>query len=122
MVTKALVIVAIAALAAGGAAMAAPTGSVTTAPVIIITVRVNVTDTAFTMTRYRARRGWGAHFVVTNAGKKPHRLDIGGLLTPVIAPGKRARVSAGLEERGRYAVKITVNNGGPKHSGWFTVY
>jgi hypothetical protein len=122
MLRKVLVVLAVAAAAVIAAALAAPNGSATTAPVIVITVRVNVTDTAFTMTQYRARRGWGAHFIVTNAGTRPHRVDIGGLLTPIIQPGKRARVSAGLEERGRYPVKITLNNGGPKHSGWFTVY
>jgi hypothetical protein len=106
------------------AAMAAslgPSASATTQPSIIINVNVSVTDTAISFSQKRARRGWGVYFYVTNRGKKPHRVDIGGLVTPVIQPGKRARVGANLEERGRYPYRVTLN-GSPRHRGFFIVY
>ena len=52
------------------------------------------------MSQYTAQRGWAAHFVVRNSGTKPYAVDIGGLLTGPIAPGKKKTVSASLEERG----------------------
>ena len=93
----------------------------TTAPTIQISVTVRVSDTGVIFSRYRARRGWGVHFDVRNVGRKPHRVDIGGLVSPVIKPGGKARVSAVLEERGKYPFKVTLNAGG-KSSGFFIVY
>lgn len=104
------------------AAAVASSAFATTRPAIIINVRVNVSDNAMTFSQYRAQRGWGVHFIVRNIGKKPHKVDIGGLVTPVLLPGKRARVSASLEERGRFPFKVTVNSAGPRHTGWFTVF
>lgn len=118
---KVLLLVAVAAVAA--VAVPGPqTASGTTQPTILITVRVTVSDTATTFSRYRARRGWGVHFDVRNTGKVPHRIDIAGLVTPVLKPGQKARVSASLEERGRFPYKVTLNARGAKHAGWFTVY
>jgi Cupredoxin-like domain len=111
---------AVAAVAAVAASLL-PSASATTAPTIIITVRVNVTDSAIRFSQLRVRRGWGVHFVVRNGGKRPHRVDIGGLVTPVIQPGKRGRVSASLEERGRYPFRVTLN-GTPRQKGFFIVY
>jgi hypothetical protein len=104
------------------AASAVPSATATTRPINIINIRVNVTDFALSMTQYRARRGYGVHFIVTNRGKVPHKVDIGGLVTPVLAPGKRAKVSASLEERGRFPYKVTLNSAGVKHAGWFIVF
>jgi hypothetical protein len=106
---------------AGVGASLLPTASATTAPNIIINVRVSVTDSAIKFSPKRARRGWGAHFIVTNTGKRPHRVDIGGLVTPVIQPGNKRRVSASLEERGRYPYRVTLN-GTPRQRGFFIVY
>jgi hypothetical protein len=104
------------------AAVSAQSAAATTRPINILNVRVTVTDSALTMSHYRAHRGWGAHFIVTNRGRLPHRVDIGGLLTPVLAPGRRAKVSASLEERGRFPFKVTLNSAGRKHAGWFIVF
>jgi hypothetical protein len=108
------------ALAAVGVAL--PDASATTRPINVVNIRVNVTDSTLTMTSYRARRGYGVHFIVTNRGTKPYRVDIGGLETPILQPGRRARVSASLEERGRFPFKVTVNSAGRRHSGWFIVF
>ena len=118
--TKLTFLLAAAALAISAlpASAAAPT---TTAPTIQINVTVRVSDNGVIFSRYRARRGWGVHFNVTNVGKKLHRVDIGGLVTPVIKPGGKARVSANLEERGKYPYKVTLNPAG-KSSGFFIVY
>jgi hypothetical protein len=104
------------------AAAAVPSAGATTRPINVINVRVDVTDSTLTMTHYRARRGYGVHFIVTNRGKLPHRVDIGGLVTPLLRPGRRAKVSASLEERGRFPFKVTVNSAGAKHAGWFIVF
>jgi hypothetical protein len=103
------------------AASLGPSASATTQPSIIINVSVSVTDTGIRFSHTRARRGWGVYFNVVNRGKRPHRVDIGGLVTPVLQPGKRARVGANLEERGRYPYKVTLNPG-PRHRGFFIVY
>jgi hypothetical protein len=117
---KVIVLLGIVALAISAlpASAAAPT---TTAPTIQITVQVKVSEAGVVFSRYRARRGWGVHFNIRNLGKKPHRVDIGGLVTPVIKPGGRARVSANLEERGKYPYKVTLNAAG-KSTGFFVVY
>lgn len=111
-------VVAVLVISALPAAAAAPA---TTQPTIQITVNVKVSEAGLVFSRDRARRGWGVHFDVRNVGKKPHRVDIGGLVTPVIKPGGKARVSATLEERGKYPYKVTLNPAG-KSSGFFLVY
>jgi hypothetical protein len=117
MTRKVIPLLAVAALAAA----LLPAASATTQPTITINIRISVTDTGITFSQYRARRGWGVHFLIRNTGKKPHRIDIGGIVSPIIQPGKRSRVSASLEERGRYPFRVTLNPG-PKAKGWFIVY
>lgn len=99
-----------------------PAGTATTEPAIQINVKVTLTDTAITLSRYRARRGWAAHFIITNAGRKPHTVDIGGLVSKVIKPGGKATVSASLDERGKYPFFVKLNAAGPRHRGVFVVY
>ncbi len=108
-------------LVAAVAAALLPAASATTQPSIVITVRMTVTDNTIKLSHKRARRGWGVHFVLINTGRKPHRVDIGGLLTPIVKPGKQGRVSASLENRGRYPYRVTVN-GTPQQRGFFIVY
>ena len=98
-----------------------PSATATTAPAVQVTIRVTVTDTGIKMSTYTARRGWAAHFVVRNLGSRPYAVDIGGLLTGPIGPGKRKTVSASLEERGTYPFKVIVRNPTKKHSGVFRV-
>jgi uncharacterized protein (DUF58 family) len=98
-----------------------PSATATTAPAVQVTIKVTVTDKGITMSRYQARRGWAAHFVVRNTGTKPYAVDIGGLLTGLIKPGTRKTVSASLEERGTYPFKVILSSPTKKHSGVFRV-
>ena len=98
-----------------------PTGGATTQPAIQITIKVTVTDAKISMSQYTARRGWGAHFVIRNLGTKPYTVDIGGLVSKVIAPGKRDVIKASLDERGKYPFKVIPNRASAKHSGVFRV-
>ena len=98
-----------------------PSGTATTQPAIQITIRVTVTDSAIKMSRLSAKRGWGGHFVIRNLGKKPHSVDIGGLRTAAIKPGRKATIKASFEERGSFPFKVLLNSSGAKHTGVFRV-
>jgi hypothetical protein len=98
-----------------------PSATATTAPAVQVTIRVTVSDHGIKMSQYTAQRGWAAHFVVRNAGTKPYAVDIGGLLTGPIAPGKKKTVSASLEERGPYPYKVVLTPVPKKYKGIFRV-
>lgn len=102
-------------------AAAVPAATATTQPAVQVIIKVTVSDSSISMSRYSARRGWGAHFVIRNVGKKPHSVDIGGLRSAAIAPGRRATIKASLETRGRYPFKVVLNGSGTKHAGVFRV-
>jgi Cupredoxin-like domain len=99
----------------------AGSGGATTVPAAIIPVKVTVTDTGLVFSRLRARRGWGVHFNITNKSSKPAQIDIGGLQSAVLPPGGKARLSASLDERGRFPYEI-VGTKIVKQKGFFTVY
>jgi hypothetical protein len=99
-----------------------PSATATTAPAVQMTINVSVNDSGIKMSRYKARRGWAVHFVVRNTGSKPYAVDIGGLLTGPIGPGKKKTVSASLEERGTYPFKVLVPAPSRQHAGVFRVY
>ena len=44
------------------------------------------------MSRSLARRGWLAHFIITNKGQKRTSFDIGGLETKLIPAGKKGKL------------------------------
>lgn len=98
-----------------------PSATATTAPAVQVTIRVTVTDHGIKMSQYTAKRGWAAHFVVRNAGTKTYAVDIGGLLTGPISPGKRKTVSASLEERGAFPFKVVLQPVPEKYRGVFRV-
>jgi uncharacterized cupredoxin-like copper-binding protein len=61
-------------------------------------------------------------FVVTNAGHVVHDFKIGGKTTPLLQPGKTARLVVTFKKKGNYAYLCTV----PEHAaagmkGTFTV-
>ena len=114
-----LMVVVLAALAVAAAFSGGATA--TTVPAAIIPVKVTITDTGIVFSRLRARRGWGVHFNIVNKSKKPAQVDIGGLESPVLKPGAKGRVSASLDERGRYPY-LVVGTKKAKQKGWFTVY
>ena len=93
--------------------IAVPNGTATTQPVIQITIRVTVSDSAIKMSRLTAKRGWGGHFVIRNVGRKPHSVDLGGL--------KTATIKASFDERGTFPFRVMLNHAGPKHTGVFRV-
>ena len=112
---KALVTATIAAAALVVAAPAVPARPATTSPGYNFTINVTVKDTDVVMSRSVAKRGWLAHFVITNKGHKTHVFNVGGLKR-TIAVGKKAKLGAYLDQRGQYKIKID-----NKTRGFFTV-
>jgi len=106
---------AVLAILAAVIAVAAPSSLATTSPGYNFRIDVTITDTNLVLSRSLAKRGWLAHFAITNKGKKTHVFDIGGLKR-TIAPGKKAKLGAYLDTRGQYQIKID-----NKTRGFFTV-
>jgi hypothetical protein len=98
------------------AAPAIPAAPATTSPGYNFTITMTVKDNDVILSRSVAKRGWRAHFVIANKGTKPHVFDIGGLKTAPIAPGKKGKLGAFLDDRGRYPYKVD-----RKIRGYFTV-
>ena len=115
---KKRVILVVAGLAASlvVAAPAVPADPATTSPGYNFTITVTVKDNGVVLSRSIAKRGWRAHFVIANRGTKPHVFDIGGLKTAPIAPGKKGKLGAFLDNRGKYPYKVD-----RKIRGYFTV-
>jgi len=118
---KARTFLGLVALVATIAVALVPQAPATTAPAVQVTIRVTVNDKGIFMATKTAMRGWAAHFVVRNKGTRPYAVDIGGLLTGPIAPGKKKTVSASLEERGTYPYKVVVPSPTSRHRGIFRV-
>ena len=104
------------AVAAVSLAVAAPLSLATTSPGYNFKITVTVTDSEVVLSRSLAKRGWLAHFVVTNKGKQTHVFDIGGLKTKPLKPGATGKVGAYLDTRGQYPIKVD-----NKKRGLFTV-
>lgn len=113
---KALSIAAVVAAALTVAAPATPARPATTSPGYNFVINVTVKDTEAILSRSVAKRGWLAHFVITNKGKKTHVFDIGGLKTKPIAPGQKRKLGAFLDDRGQFKYKVD-----GKVRGYFTV-
>jgi hypothetical protein len=113
---KALITATIAAVALAVAAPAVPARPATTSPGYNFVINVTVKDSEVILSRSVAKRGWLAHFVVTNKGKKTHVFDVGGLKTKPIAPGKKAKLGSFLDDRGKFTYKVD-----GKVRGYFTV-
>ena len=113
---KALIVAAALAASLVVAAPATPAAPATTSPGYNLTITVRLSDTGVILSRSVAKRGWRAHFVITNKGKKPHVFDVGGLKTPPIAPGAKRKLGAFLDDRGKYAYRVD-----SKIRGYFTV-
>jgi hypothetical protein len=78
----------------------------TTSPGYNFRINVTLSDSSIVLSRTIAKRGWLAHFVIQNKGKKAHVFFIGGLKTKPIAPGKKGKLGAYLENRGQYPYKV----------------
>ena len=102
-------VLAVIAVLAASLVVAAPSSlarSETTSPGYNFKIQVVITDGGVTLSRSIAKRGWLAHFVILNKGKKPHVFDIGGLKTKPIAPGARGKLGSYLQTRGQYPYKV----------------
>jgi hypothetical protein len=104
------------AVTAAAIAVAAPLSQATTSPGYNFKITVTLTDGDVVLSRSIAKRGWLAHFIVTNKGKKTHVFDVGGLKTKPLKPGATGKVGAYLDDRGQYKIKV---DGKPR--GLFTV-
>jgi hypothetical protein len=114
-VKRVLVVVAVAAALLTVAAPSSLARGNTTSPGYNFKIYVTVTDKDVVLSRSIAKRGWLAHFVITNKGTKTHVFDIGGLKRTV-AKGKVGKLGSYLDTRGQYPIKV---DGKPR--GYFTV-
>ena len=105
---------------AAAALLLLPVANATTAPTLTVHIHVVMTDRGVILGTKRSYRGWYAHFIVINHGKKPHEFEIGGLKTPVIAPGKKYVLKVALNLRGMVTYTDPLNPG-PHSRGVFTV-
>jgi hypothetical protein len=103
---KALIVACAAAALCAIAAPATTASPATTSPGYNFTITVSITESGAVLSRSVAKRGWRAHFVITNKGTKPHVFDVGGLKTPPIAPGQKRKLGAFLGDRGKFPYKI----------------
>jgi len=110
--------VALAALLTAVVAVAAPAGMATTAPGYNFKIKISIKPGGqIVWTSNQVKRGWLAHFLVTNKDTKPHLFNVGGLgPKKAIAPGKTVKIGAYCENRGQFAFKVD-----GKTRGWFVV-
>jgi hypothetical protein len=101
-------------------ALCVPAATATTAPTLTVSIKVAMSETGVSLSQKTAYRGWAAKFVVSNVGKKRHQFEIGGLTTPVLAPGARRVLKVELALRGRVTYRDSLNPG-PSSRGYFRV-
>jgi hypothetical protein len=114
-VKRVLVVIAVATAVLSVAAPSSLARGNTTSPGYNFRINVTITDKSVVLSRSLAKRGWLAHFVITNKGTKVHVFDIGGLKR-TIAAGRTAKLGSYLETRGQYPYKVD-----GKTRGYFTV-
>lgn len=100
----------------------ASAGSATEVQTETTTIRVRAGEMYFKLSTRTLARPGRVTFVVTNVGHLLHDFRINGRQTPLISPGKSARLTVTFKKKGRYAYKCTV----PGHAaagmrGVFTV-
>jgi hypothetical protein len=107
----------VAVLAAFGTA-AVPLGNATTAPGYNFKIKITIkTGGSIAWSSNQVKRGWLAHFIVTNRDKKAHVFKVGGLgSNKPIKPGKTYKFGAYSETRGQFPFKVD-----GKTRGWFVV-
>jgi hypothetical protein len=114
-VKRVLVVIAVATALLSVAAPSSLARGNTTSPGYNFKISVTITDKNIVLSRSVAKRGWLAHFVITNKGTKVHVFDIGGLKRSVPA-GKSAKLGSYMDTRGQYAYRVD-----GKTRGYFTV-
>ena len=101
-------------------ALSVPAATATTAPTLTVRIKVTMSETGVTLSQKSAYRGWNAWFVVSNVGKQRHQFEIGGLKTPVLAPGARRVLKIELALRGRVTYHDQLH-ASPRSRGYFRV-
>jgi hypothetical protein len=99
-------------------AVGVPAGTATTAPGYNFTIKVKIKKGGqLVLSANQVKRGWLAHFRVTNADKVPHRFSVGGLGPKRAIPaGKTIKVGGYSEQRGQFPFKVD-----GKTRAWFVV-
>ena len=85
----------------------APVASPRTAEPSATTVRVTASEMKFRLSTKSAKRGTVA-FVVRNGGNVVHDFKIKGKKTPLLQPGRTARLNVAFPKAGKYAYLCTV--------------
>jgi hypothetical protein len=95
----------------------------TTGPAYNFPVTVVVTDKGVILSRSDAKRGWLAHFLIKNKSKQTVRFEVGGLVSSPVLPGKKGRLGAYLDHRGRFTYSVENKAKKPlkNHAGLFVV-
>jgi hypothetical protein len=85
----------------------APGGSLaTTSPAYNFPVHVVITNKSVVLDRSAAKRGWLAHFFITNKSSGTIRFEIGGLTSKPVKPGQTGKLGAYMELRGQYSYHV----------------
>jgi uncharacterized cupredoxin-like copper-binding protein len=87
--------------------VAAPASTGTAAPTATTTIRVAASEMKFVLSAKSAKRGTVV-FVVRNRGNLVHDLKIKGKKTPLLQPGKTARLNVTFTKAGKYQYLCTV--------------
>lgn len=117
---------------ASQAATHAGTGPATTAPPIVTTVKITVTDTAIRMSPKVAQRGSIARFILVNVGKKRHTFALGHEkrgtatqtgFTKTLKPNQQSVLILFLDYRGilPYRATLKADRANPKMRGTFKI-
>jgi hypothetical protein len=104
----------------------------TTAPPEVITVRINMTDTAFRVGPKSAPRGDLGRFILVNRGKKPHAFALGHTkhgtgsqtgFTRTLKPGQQVVLILFLDFRGElpYRGTLPADRVNPAMQGTFKI-
>jgi uncharacterized cupredoxin-like copper-binding protein len=80
-----------------GAAFAIPAIGARSTAAKTVTIKVTATDFKFKLSRASIPTGTTVIFKVTNKGKIPHDFKIAGKKTPLLKPGKSAKLSVTLK-------------------------
>ncbi len=115
-------IVVLAALSLAAATAVIPVARSTTEPARVRVVNVVITDESITVDRRRAKRGLIAEFRIRNEGAKNHNFIFGDERSAIVKPGQRAKLIVDLDFRGEHVYRTTVNCGGARMHGTFTVF
>ncbi len=86
---------------------AAPASSGRAAPTVPTTVKVNMTDYAFALSKKRVPRG-KVVFRVANSGEVVHDFKIAGRKTPIFSTGQAGVLRVDFKKPGRYTFLCTV--------------